>query len=516
MFFKKPSRSSNSSKNNEDLFPKLDKENLLPKEMDKTIEQIQITLGNSPDMRIHRFRIIDSLNCSLLYLKSFTDVKELEESILGPLLQLKTPPQDMQSLAVQLPKADTQEIISLEESCRSLAWGDVVLLISGFKSALKIPLKKYEQRVVTEPDNEKVVRGPRDCFLESLWTNIGLLRQRIKNANFRLEIITLGTKTCTEVGIVYVEGVANRQILEEVRRRVQKINVDRVLTGNTVAEMIQDDAWSPFPLAQITERPDRLAHHLLDGRIGIMVDGEPIVHVVPTVFWDFLKAADDYIESGYFITFVRLLRYLSHLITLLLPGAYVALTTIHLQMLPQSLAVIVAGARTRTPFPVSIELLLMELMVEVLREAGLRMPGTFGQTISVVGALVIGEAGVTAGLIEPIVVVVVAFTTLASFIVPSYHAALAVRMLRFPLILLSSFLGFFGLVLGAMFYLFYLVNLRSFGIPYFAPMAPLFLKDMKDLLVRFPWWSLSQRPAVYRPEDRISQGQNQKPEPEKE
>ena len=474
-------------------------------------------MGNSSDLQVHRFQAFtDATGCALVYLKSFVDLEKLNNSVLSPLLQLAVPPKDMQNLAKVLPYAGTQEITSLQGFCQDLAWGEVVLLVSGFKSALKIPLKKYEQRIVSEPQNEKLVQGPRDCFVESIWSNIGLLRQRIKNQDLRIEMNILGTKTSVELGIVYVEGIANRQMVEEVRRRLKRIDIDRLLSLGAVNEFISDSPWSPFPTYQHTERPDRLTSALLDGRVGILLDGTPTVTIIPVVFWDFLKSPDDYIESTFFSTFIRLLRLTSHLITLLLPGAYVALTTFHLEMLPQTLAVIISGARIRTPFPTAIEIVFMELVVEVLREAGLRMPGAFGQTISIVGALVIGEAGVTAGIVEPIVVVIVAFTTLASFIVPNYSAAVSIRLLRFPIILLSASLGIFGTSLGAMFLLMHLVSLRSFGVPYFAPIAPLSLKDLGDMFIRLPGWLQSHRPTYYKPEDKTKAGRNQKPGPEKE
>lgn len=489
----------------------------LPSDFEQAITEVQSVLGNSADLQVHRFQAFTGqTGCALVYLKSFVDIEQLNHAVLSPLQQLAVSPEDMQNLAKCIPYVGTQEITSMQEFSQAVVWGDVVLLVSGFKSSLKIPLKKYEQRSITEPENEKIVRGPRDGFVESMWSNIGLLRQRIKNPDLRIEPMTLGTRTSVELGIVYVEGIANRKICEEVRRRLQRIAVDRLLEAGSISEFIADSPWSPFPTYQYTERPDRLTAALLDGRVGIFLDGTPIVLLVPVVFWDFLKSPDDYIENPYFSSFVRLVRLISHLVVLLLPGAYVALTSIHLEMLPQALAVIIAGARSRTPFPSAIEMLMMELVVEVLREAGLRMPGVFGQTMSIVGALVIGEAAVTAGLIEPIIVVLVAFTTLASFVVPGYNAAISIRVLRFPLILLSALLGFFGLITGAMFYLMHLISLRSFGVPYFAPVAPLSLKDMRDMYVRLPRWLLDTRPTFYQPEDEIRQGRNQKPGPEKE
>jgi len=489
----------------------------LPADPEQTVALVQTAFGQSADLQAHTFQAFpEQTACVLLYLKSFVNVDELNKTVLAPLVQMPATPRDMAGLAQTLPHAGTKERKTLPDVAQSLTAGEVVILIAGQASALSVPLKKYEQRPVAEPENEKVVRGPRDAFLESLWANIGILRQRIKNSQLRLEVLTLGTRTSVELALMYVDGIANAQIVNEVRARVQRIKIDRLLAIGTVAEFIADSPWSPFPTYQTTERPDRLAAALLDGRIGIVLDGTPLALIVPTVFSDFLKSPDDYIEHPYYVSSVRILRLASHLLTLLLSGAYVALTSIHLEMMPQSLAVIIAGARTRTPFPTAVEMLVMEATVELLREAGLRMPGVFGQTISIIGALVIGEAAVTAGLIEPIIVVIVAFGTLASFLVPGYHAAISIRLLRFPLIILSAFLGFFGLYIGSMFYLMHLVSLRSIGVPYFAPLAPLFRQDLGDLFIRLPWWLQVRRPAYYRPSDEISAASGQKPGPDQE
>jgi len=486
-------------------------------DIEQTIAEAQRELGNSADLVVYQFQAFDNTKCALIYLKSFVDFDQLSRSVLSPLLAAKPLPitTKVQDLANFLPCPNIGEITQLEQVCQGVVNGEVVLLVSGLEAGLKIPLKRYKQRSITEPENEKVVRGPRDSFVESIWSNVGLIRQRIKNRNLRIELITLGTETSVELAIIYVGKLANPEIVEEVRSRLNRIDIDRLLSAGAVSEFISDSPWSPLPTVQFTERPDLFTSALLDGRIGILLDGTPAASLVPVVFWDFFKSADDYSENPLFVTTVRITRIAAHLVTLLLPGAYVALTTIHLEMLPQSLAAIVAGARTRTPFPTSVELIALEFVVEILREAGLRMPGVFGQTISIVGALVIGEAGVTAGLVEPNIVVIVAFTTLASFLVPSYNAGIAIRLLRIPLILLSASLGFYGLALGNFIYLLHLVSLRSFGVPYFAPVAPLFLKDMRDLFIRLPWWLQDRRPKVYRSQDQIRAGRNQKPGPER-
>lgn len=489
---------------------------LSPK-MELTIADTQTSLGNCADLIIHRFNgCKNQCTCALLLLKSFTDVEQINKAVLSPLQQLANVPEDMQHLSKILPQTGTYEAFTKGDLIQSLVSGNAILLISGFTSALVLPLTDFKQRPIAEPEAEKVVRGPRDGFVESIWTNIGLIRRRIRNPALRVETTTLGTRTAVNIAVIYLQDIANAQIIEELRARLRRIKIDRIISAGELGEFITDSTWSPFPTVQFTERPDRLTSLILDGKIAILCDGTPVVLVIPAVFWDFLKSTDDYIENQYFASFVRGLRLVGLLSTLLLPGAFVALTTIHLQMLPQSLAVIISGARIRAPLPVSIEVLLMELTVEILREASLRIPGVFGQTISIVGALVIGDAAVTAGLVGPLTVILIAFTTLASFTVPGYSAAVAIRLLRFPLIILSSFLGFFGLTLGAVLYLTHLVSLRSFGVPYFSPVAPLFTRELTDLFVRLPWWLQRFRPRYLRTQDPTRQGPKLKPGPEQE
>lgn len=486
--------------------------------LEKTLEQIQIVLGANSDLQIHKFKGCAGLqDFAVVYFRSFVGHEELNKFILLPLISQSSSPRDMLEVAQSLPFAGTKESsIQFPDICQAIVSGDVVLLMSGSPSALRIPLKKYEMRAISEPQNEKIVSGPRDGFTEALWTNVGLLRERIKNTNLRVESITLGTRTSVELVVVYIEGLASQQIVDEIRSRIKRINVDRLESVGALNEFIADDPWTLFPTYLTTERPDRLSSGLLDGRVGIILDGTPGVMILPVVFWDFLKSQDDYIENFYFVSLIRIIRLISHFLTLFLSAAYIAVTTIHLEMLPQSLALIIAGTRGSTPLPTAFEILLMEIVVEILREAGMRMPGVFGQTLSIVGALVMGDAAVTAGLLEPIVVVVVALSTMASFAVPGYKAAVAIRLVRFPLIILSAFLGLYGLFLGAMFFLAILVSMRSVGVPYFAPVAPLMTSDMQDFFVRVPWWRLSHRPKFIRAVDKIRSGPNQKPGPEQE
>ncbi|HZW81920.1 MAG TPA: spore germination protein, partial [Candidatus Deferrimicrobium sp.] len=429
-------------------------------------------------------------------------------------IKLENKPVDIPALSQIMPQAGCKVITTLQETCESLVSGNVIVLLRGYKAALSLPLTMFKQRVVTEPENEKVARGPRDGFLESIWVNIGMLRSALINTDLRFETLNPGTRNNTLIGILYIEGLANEKIVEEVRIRLKRTNVDRLLATGYIQDFITDSPWSPFPTSQITERPDQLVSALLNGRVGIMLDGTPIVGIVPVTFWEFFKAPDDYIEAPIPATLIRLLRLAAVFITLILPGLYVALTTFHIQMIPESIAIIIAGSRIRTPLPTALEILIAELLVEVLREASLRMPKVLGQTISIIGALVIGDAATTTGIIGPFTVIVVAFTTLASFVIPSYNAALSIRILRFPLILMSAAMGFFGLTLGAVFYLTHMVSLRSFGVPYMAPVAPWFFKDMRDLFVRLPWWLQVHRPTVYRPQDEIRVGQEQKPKPD--
>ncbi|HWJ03011.1 MAG TPA: spore germination protein [Verrucomicrobiae bacterium] len=386
---------------------------------------------------------------------------------------------------------------SLASAVDSILSGDAALFFGDQAGALIIGSRGWENRGVQEPVAESVVRGPREGFSETVRVNTSLLRRKIKSPDFVMKPLKVGELTRTDIVIAYIQGVANDKILRELENRLSAINIDGVLESGYIEELIEDVPYSPFPQVYHTERPDVVAAEILEGKIAVLVDGTPFTLVVPGLFIMFLQVSEDYYERPYTAILVRLIRLIGVLIALLLPSLYIALTTFHQEMIPTFLALSIASGRDGVPVPAVIEALEMEVTLEILREAGLRLPRPIGQAIGIVGALVIGDAAVSAGLVSPIMVIIVSLTAIASFTTPSFNMGITIRLLRFPLMLAASTLGFFGISLFFYGLLLHLCSLRSFGIPYFSPFGPGNLYDLlKDTVVRSPWWAMRTRPRM--------------------
>ena len=316
--------------------------------------------------------------------------------------------------------------------------------------------------------------------------------------------------------ITYIEGIAPDSVLDEVRQRVKRIQIDGVLESAFIEEFIEDQPFSPFPQIQNTERPDAVCASLLEGKVAILVDNTPFVLIVPMTFWTGLQAAEDYYERSIYTTFVRWIRLILINISLFLPSLYVAITTFHPKLIPTNLLISIAAAREGIPFPAVIEALMMEFLFEGLREAGVRLPKPVGSAVSIVGALVIGQAAVQAGIISAPLVIVVATTGIASFAFPRYNLGTAYRMLRFPMLLLAGMLGLYGVAISTLAILIHLTNIRSFGIPYLSPVAPQTPRDLKDVFLRTPRWNMTHRPIMVSGEEKVRFPGGQKPDEKRE
>ncbi|ATW23399.1 spore germination protein [Candidatus Formimonas warabiya] len=374
--------------------------------------------------------------------------------------------------------------------------GNTILIVDGQSEALIISAKGWESRSVGEPQAEPLVRGPRDGFTENLRTNTALIRRRIKSSRLKAEAFEVGSLTKTAIAVLYIEGIANDKVVEEARRRIQRIKTDSILESGYLEQFIEDSPWSFFPQVDVTERPDKISGNLLEGRVAILVDNTPFALIVPVLFLQFLQTPEDYYVRPYQASFLRLLRFVTLNIALLLPSFYIAITTFHQEMLPTPLLISIAQARAGVPFPAFVEALLMELSFEIVREAGLRLPRPMGQAVSIVGGLVIGQSAVTAGLVSQAMLIVVALTAMASFSLPTVHATDALRLLRFPIMVLAATLGLFGVMAALLVILIHLCSLRSFGIPYLSPIAPVSFRDLKDVPIRVPWWAMFTRPRL--------------------
>jgi len=374
--------------------------------------------------------------------------------------------------------------------------GNVAVLVDGNTKSLLADMAGGNLRSVEEPSSQTVIRGPKDGFTECLRTNTSLIRRKIKSPDLRIDAKVVGTKTQTNVAVIYLKGVAKEDIVQEVHRRIDAIHIDGILEGAYIEEYIQDAKMTVFPTMINTERPDAASAGILEGQVVIIVDGSPFVLLTPVTFFKFFQSSEDYYQRYDISTFLRLIRYISFLVSMLLPSLYIAITTFHQEMLPTTLLIGLAAQRDGVPFPALLEALLMEITFEVLREAGVRMPRVIGPAISIVGALVLGQAAVQAGLVSGAMVIVVSFTAIANFVIPAINMAIAARLTRFMLMLLGATLGLFGIISGLMFLLIHMASLRSFGVPYLVPVAPLKYRNLKDIFIRAPWWKMNTRPET--------------------
>ncbi len=398
---------------------------------------------------------------------------------------------------------ELESTTSLRQVIRNILSGSAVLLLDGHREAFLNNARGWERRKVEEPLTESVVRGPRDGFCETLCVNSALIRFRLKDPKLRLRHLVVGQRSQTDIYVMYIEGIIDPRIVEDVLNRIDSINADAVLESGFLEHMIEDSTWSPFPQMQNTERPDKVVANLLEGKVAILVDGTPFALIVPTVFAQFYQSPEDYYERFYIASLVRVIRFISLNLSMLLPSIYISFSSFHPEMIPSRLVMAMTAGRSTVPFPSLVEAFIMETAIEILREASARLPRPIGPTIGIVGALVIGTSAVKAGLVSPVMVIIVALTTIASFTSPSYSAAIATRVLRFPLMIMAGIFGLYGIMLFLLLVTVHLASLKSFGVTYFSPLSPLNLKGLKDFIIRVPLQLMKTRPAMFHPVDKI-------------
>ncbi|WP_438448898.1 spore germination protein [Gorillibacterium sp. sgz5001074] len=465
--------------------------------LEKNRKSIRKLLGQSVDLVEREFALRkpeDKKGC-LYYFDGLADGKVVQNGILEPLHRYEEDVSSLQILQESVVNTtDFKRITTLEQASEGMFAGLTLLLLDGSKEALLLNTIGGPVRSIDEPSTEPVIRGPRDGFTEIIRTNTALLRRRLHNPNLRIDETKVGRKTHTLVNIAYIEGLVKEGLVDEIKRRLDSIDMDSVIGSGYIEEMIDDEPLSPFVTTQATERPDKVAACLLEGRAAIFVDGTPFTLIVPATFWMFIQASDDYYSRYYVGSFFRLLRLAALIISLTLPSIYVLVASFHQEMMPTALALTIAAGREVVPFPVLFEVLLMELFFELMREAGLRMPRPIGSAVSIVGSLVIGQAAVQAGIVGTFAVIVVAVTGIASFSVPNYAISFSVRITRFPLLIASGTMGLLGFGGVLVIMLLHILSLKSFGQPYMEPLSPFRPSEQKDIILRMPWWTMKKRP----------------------
>ncbi|MCM3628409.1 spore germination protein [Paenibacillus glycanilyticus] len=422
----------------------------------------------------------------IVYVDGLADTKELDKRVIKPLTRCEDANDSNVRGRLDGEFRSKDELIEFQEIVKRILYGETAVFAEGLPCAIMIQLIKFEHRSVSEPQLESSIRGPREAFTEVLQTNLSLLRRKFNTPELKMEEVQIGELTRTRVMVSYLADEVNMEILAKVKEKLTSIKSKAILDANYIEESIEGSSFSLFPQIQNTERPDTVAASVIEGKIAIFVDGSPNVLLAPMTFWSGFQAADDHYERFLYVSAVRIIRIVLFILSLLLPSFYVALTTYHPQMIPNTLLISIAAAREGVPFPTVIETFIMEIMFEGLREAGLRLPRAVGSAVSIVGALVIGESAVQAGFISAPIVIIVASTGIASFAIPRYNLSLPFRLLRFLLLGLAGSLGFYGIAAGTTAILIHLCILESFGVPYLAPLASSKKFSAEDTLYRAP------------------------------
>ena len=504
-------QSGRENKSEKKFFKEIVEDNGKKRNISKNINDnyrcIQNKFCGSDDLKFREFLINSETGkrrkAFIVFIDGLASGKVINESIVGPLIsgisgqaefnesESNNAPIDNSMISV----GEIREIFTIEDAILGCLDGDTVLFADGMSSAIIIGSKGYEKRSITNPEDEVNVRGPKDSFVENLRDNTAMIRRRVKNNNLVFETIRLGEQTKTPVSVAYIDGIAEKTLVEEVKRRLKGIDIDGILDSGYIAQLIDDAPFSIFETVGYTERPDVASAKLLEGRIVIIVDGSPFALTLPYLFIEAFQTPSDYYSKPAYSVFIRSFRIFAFIITIMAPAIYVAITTFHQEFLPSKLLITIAKAREGIPFSAFAEALIMLLIFEILKEAGLRLPKSIGQTISIVGALVMGDAAVSAGIASASLVITIAFAAVAGFVVSFLNDQ--VFILRIFFLVLAGLFGGYGIVFGFIFMIIHMVSLKSFGRFYMTPMMPLIWEDLKDGAVRAPLWIMRTRPVGF-------------------
>ncbi len=476
---------------------------LLSTNIEQNIEQLESLFSNCSDI-VKRTLIIGGEWQTKVYLShvdNMIDRQLLNEHIIQNLLNMPALPRFNQFEYIKehaLQSADVKDYTDFDQITLAIMSGDVVLLIDGYPKAIIISLRSFPNRGISSVETEVTVRGAKDSFTEVAAFNKVLIRRRIKDTHLKMEGIQVGTRSRTDVTLVYMDGIAHDSMLTEFKSRINSFSIDGIFDIGMLEQLIESNWYSPFPQFQSTERPDKTASALLEGRIAVVVDNSPMVLLLPATLNSFFQAADDYYSRWGIVSFIRILRYLAAFLSFTLPGLYIAISNFQPELIPTSLALSFAAARQGVPFSIFIETIIMLISFELLMEAGIRLPSPMGNTIGIVGGLIIGDAAVSANLASPMAVIVVAFTAIATFTIPNETFSSAFRLTKYLVFLLSAFLGLYGFVIGIMLVFIHLADLKSFGIPYLSPYVSRDLERRRpgeDNMVKSPIFRLVFRPV---------------------
>lgn len=464
-----------------------------PKKLFNSIDENLNTMKSIYNALINSDIIIREFSCHIanrkyrtfiMYFDGMTDSQSINDFLLEPLMKIKNNssfnknmPLEKYILSNLIPQNNVKTVFSFSDVANAINSGNCILFIDTLNIAFNIDAKKFEKRSIQAPENETVIRGPHEAFIENIRTNTSLLRRIVNNENLIIENIKIGSLSQTNCCVCYMQNIANYDLVSEVKYRLNNLEIDSVESSGQLEQLIEEGNSYGIPQVLATERPDKCAKSLYQGRVVVLLNGNPYALIMPAVAMDFLSSPEDTNLKSNFANFLRFLRFIAAAITLLLPGIYIAITNFHQELLPTELLFSIVSSRENVPFPIIVELLVMEFSFELIREAGIRIPSPIGSTIGIVGGLIIGESAVSAHIVSPILVIIVAITGIASFAIPDFAFGFHLRTFRFVFIFLGAFTGFLGIGTGIFSYVSILCNIKSFGVPFMAPFSPSTLRN---------------------------------------
>lgn len=465
--------------------------------LQQNVELIKKCLGNQFLIVVRNFYIGNEnpIDAALIYIDGLIKDERIEECVLKPLMQKIDENLCIDNICNYLIKkyiliGNSWVDGQLDNIIKMIKLGKTAILIDGVSDVILLNATGGEYRNITEPANETVIKGSKEGFIENINVNISLIRRMIKDSNMSCEKITVGRRSETEVTIIYINDIVDMNIVNEVRRRISDIDVD-ILTGcGKLMQYIEDYTYSIFPQSRLTEKPDSVSNSLMEGRIAILVSGTPVVAIVPCTFTEFFQTVEDYYERTIVSNFVRIIRFMAVFIVITFPSIYLTLVKFNVELIPIKFITPIIQSRIGIALTPFLEIFLMEIIVEFLREGGLRLPAKVGQTLSVVGGIIIGDTAVKSKIVSPSTLFIVGVTVISTFVIPNYDMSVAIRVMRFPMLILANFLGILGIGIGWFFIFVSLCSTDSFGVPYFSIKQ----NDMKDLVLRAPIWKMNERP----------------------
>lgn len=476
-----------------------------------TYLKMRFNIPANSDVIIREFDISlkgNFIHALIIFYDGMVDKQIIDNYILKPLMLMSTNDNSTTSIDINsyikshlLPLNSLNTVKDFNKLIDEINYGSCGIFIDTLDNAFLADVKGFERRSVERPETELLIRGPQEGFTETLRVNTSLIRKRLKDENLIIESIKVGVRSKTECALLYINGIANPSLITEIKKRISNIKVDYLNDSGELEQFIEDSTYLPLPQTSSTERPDRSAIALTEGRAVIIVDGSPFALIVPVVFNDLIHSAEDNFLRFPTVNLLRFVRLVSILFSLLLPGIYIAITTFHHEMIPTSLLLAIDAAREKVPFPTIVELTALEFAFEVIREAGIRIPGPMAPTIGIIGALILGQAAVAANIVSPILIIIVATTGICSYAIPDYSTAFSIRLFRFIYIFFGATAGFLGLSTGVYIHGLILVNAKSFGVPMFAPYGPKTSKKNVDNIFSIPIWKKENRPDYLNPVD---------------